>query len=311
MPPETIPGLEPVHTGQEPMVHGARSRSDAAPPVARAIQALPPPFLVLLSILSIQVGAALAVKMFPLLGPVGTVFLRIGFSALLLMAVSRPRLDDTLRRHAGLALLYGLVIGGMNLCFYEAIARIPLGIAVTIEFIGPLGVAVATSRRLRDFLWIGLAVIGLIIMTPSIGSGLDPLGVGFALVAGSGWASFILVSRRVGRVFPRGTGLALGMAVAAFALLPLAAVSGAAERISPMLLVAGLVVAVLATTIPLSLEFEALKRLPPRTYGMLVTLEPAVATLIGIALLGETLGFGTLLAVACVTVAALGMTVSD
>lgn len=277
---------------------------------AVAIGAVPPPLLVLLAILSIQVGAALAVRLFPALGPAGTVFLRVGFSALLLVGVSRPRLQGISARGAALLVVYGLLIGGMNLCFYEAIARIPLGVAVTIEFTGPLAVAVATSRRRLDLAWIALAVGGLVAMTPAIGPELSPEGVVLALLAGAGWGCFVLVSRRVGQAFERGTGLALGMAVAALVLLPSFVFGGAAGRVDPVLLGGGLAVALLATAIPFSLEFEALKRLPPRAYGVLVTLEPAVATLIGIVMLGETLSARTAAAMVCVSAAALGMTLT-
>lgn len=279
-------------------------------PLVRAVKALPPHFYVLLSILSVQFGAALAVKMFPLLGPAGTVFLRVGFSALLLSAAARPRFATMRGRHAALVLLYGAIIGGMNLCFYEAISRIPLGLAVTLEFIGPLAVAVVTSRRWLDFLWITLALIGLLVMTPAIDHGLDAVGVGFALLAAGGWAGFIIVSRRVGQVLPGSTGLALGMTIATLVVAPFAIASDTLARLNPLLLMAGITVAVLATTIPFSLEFAALKRLPPRVYGILVTLEPAVATLIGIALLDQTIGGASALAVVCVTVAALGMALS-
>jgi len=279
-----------------------------APRVSEAlIGSVPPPILVLLSVVSIQVGAALAVKLFPALGPAGTVFLRIGFSALILLAVSRPSLQGITFRGAALLVTFGALIGCMNLCFYESIARLPLGVAVTIEFTGPLAVAVATSRRPLDFLFIGLAIAGLVAMTPAIGRGIDPAGVALALLAGAGWGGFAVLSRRVGHAFEGGTGLALGMAVAALVLLPSFVFGGAAERVDPILLLGGLAVALLATAIPFSLEFQALKRLPPRTYGVLVTLEPAVATVIGIAVLGEALTIHTVAALACVTAAALGM----
>lgn len=294
--------------------HSGSARASRGPgegaTATAAIGAVPPPLLVLLSIVSIQVGAALAVKLFPVLGPAGTVFLRIGFSALLLVAVSRPRVRGLGGRRIALLVVYGLLIGGMNLCFYEAIALIPLGVAVTIEFTGPLAVAMVTSRRRLDFAWIALAVGGLVAMTPSIGPEINPEGVVLALLAGAGWGSFVLVSRRVGHAFERGTGLALGMAVAAVALLPLFILGGAAGRVDPVLLMGGLAVALLATAIPFSLEFEALKRLPPRTYGVLVTLEPAVATLIGIVMLGDALSPRTAAAMLCVTAAALGMTLT-
>ncbi len=169
----------------------------SAGPFARAVAAVPPPGLLLVSIVSIQLGAAVAVHLFETLGPIGTVFLRIAFSAVLLLVAARREIGSGARRHVGLLLLFGCVIGAMNMCFYGAISRIPLGIAVAIEFVGPLGVAAFTSRRLKEFLWIGLAIAGLLLLTPSIGRDLDPIGVGLALAAGAGWASFVLISPRV------------------------------------------------------------------------------------------------------------------
>ena len=279
--------------------------------LSRALGAVPPPLLVLIAILSIQVGAAIAVGLFPTFGPEGTVFLRVLISAVILGLLWRPRFDRQVRAHAGLLLAFGLAMAGMNLCFYQAIARIPLGIAVTIEFVGPLALAVATSRRLREFLWILLAVAGLVLLTPDLGGRLDPIGVLFALGAAVGWAALVVLAKRVGALFERGTGLAFGMAVAAVLLLPFGGDAITAAVAAPALLVAALGVALLSTAIPWSLEFEALKRLPARSYGVLVTLEPATAVVVGIVLLGETLTWATLVAVACVTVAAIGITLHD
>jgi len=277
---------------------------------ATALGMTPPPGLVLLSILSIQVGAALAIGLFPVLGASGTVFVRVALSAVLLLIATRLPLDRRLRDNAGLILLFGAILATMNLCFYQALARIPLGIAVTIEFLGPLAVAVATSRRLKDFLWIGLALGGVGLLTPDIGDSLDPIGVLFAAVTGACWAGFILLSGRVGRIFPGGSGLALAMAVAALLLIPFGALDSGPAFGDVNLLLIALGVALLSTMIPYSLEFEALKRLPPRTYSVLITLEPAVAVMIGVILLGETLGLRTAFAVACVTLAAIGATLT-
>ncbi len=279
--------------------------------VSRAVGAVPPPGLLLLSILSIQLGAAFAVHLFAALGPIGTVALRVGFSALLLLAASRPASARTARGHVGPVLLFGLVIAVMNLCFYEAIARIPLGIAVTIEFIGPLGIAVATSRRPLDFVWIAMAIVGVGMLSREIGAGLDPIGVLLAALAGAGWAGFVLVSRRVGRIFTGVTGLALGMTVAALLLLPVGLASGELAHVEAKLILAAFAIALLSSAIPLSLEFEALKRLSPRACGVLVTLEPAVAVMVGAVLLGQPVGPRALLAVLCVTAAALGITIFD
>ena len=236
------------------------------------------------------------------------VFLRTGFAALLLLIVWRPKLDKTVREHAGLLLLFGASIAVMNLCFYHAIARIPLGIAVTIEFLGPLGIAVATTRRLPELMWIAVALIGVALLSPDIGETLDPLGVVFAAVAGACWGSFVLLSVRIGKLFEHGSGLALGMTVASLLLLPFGYDAVGTAFSDPFLLAAAFGVALLSTTIPLSLEFEALKRIPPRVYGVLITLEPAIAVLVGVVLLSESLTPRILLAVGCVTLAAVMIT---
>ncbi len=271
---------------------------------------MPPPALLLVSIVAIQLGAAVAVHLFETLGPIATSFLRIAFSAVLLLVATRGHFGGGARRHVGLLLLYGCVIGAMNMCFYGAIARIPLGVAVAIEFIGPLGVAVLTSRRPRDFVWIGLAVAGLVLLTPDIGGDLDPLGVVLALAAGAGWASFILISPRVARDVG-GAGLALAMVVATLFTLPFGLAAGGLDRLDPALLVGALAVAILSTALPLSLEFEALRRMTARAYGVIVTLEPVVATMVGAVILGQALPPSALVAIACVTAAAIGVTLSD
>jgi inner membrane transporter RhtA len=272
---------------------------------------VPPPGLLLISIVSIQLGAAVAIDLFPVIGPVGTAFLRLTFSAVMLLAATRRAISWSGRRYAGSLLLYGAILGVMNLSFYGAIERIPLGIAVAIEFVGPLGLAAATSRRGRDFAWIGLAVIGIALLTPEIGSALDPLGVALAGAAGLCWAGFTVMSQRIGRALPGNSGLAIGMAVAALVVLPVEVATGGLGNLDLGLLAAALAVAILSTAMPLTLEFEALKRMTARTYGILVTMEPVVATLVGALLLGQAIGPQGILAVACVTAAALGVTISD
>ena len=279
------------------------------PPTSAVLGAIPPQGLLLVSITAIQVGAALAVHLFPALGPSGTVALRVGFSALFLLAASRPRFIPDLLRHSGWIVIFGLVIATMNLSFYHAIARIPLGAAVTVEFVGPLGLAAITSRRGVDLVWVLLAAIGISLFSPIGGEPLDHLGLVFALLAGVCWAGFVLVSPRIGRNLPGGQGLALGMTVAAIGLLPFAVPVGAAVLSKPVLLLGAVVVALLSTTIPLRLEYEALQRLSPSAYGVLVSLEPAVATVVGAVLLSERIGARSTLAVMCVTIAAIGTTV--
>jgi len=281
-----------------------------AGPFARVVAAVPPPGLLVVSIVSIQLGAAVAVHLFESLGPIGTVFLRIAFSAVLLLVAARRQIGASARRHAGLLVLFGCAIGATNICFYGAIARIPLGIAVAIEFIGPLGVAALTSRQLREFAWIGLAVVGLVLLTPSIGTDLDPVGVGLALAAGVGWASFVLISPRAAHAVGGGA-LALAMLVASGFTLPFLLAAGGLPRLDLGLVAGGLGVAILSTALPMSLEFEALRRMTARAYGVTVTLEPVVAALVGAAVLGQTLPPRALLAIACVTGAAIGVTLND
>jgi inner membrane transporter RhtA len=279
--------------------------------LARAVSAVPPPGLLVLSIVSIQLGAAVAVNLFPVLGPVGTAFLRLAFSAVLLLAAARHTIAWSARRHAGALLLYGTILGVMNLSFYSAIARIPLGIAVAIEFIGPLGLAAATSRRPRDFAWIALAALGIVLLTPDIGRTLDPLGVALAGVTGLCWATFTVMNQRIGRALPGSSGLAIGTAVAALVVLPVEVATGVPGNVDVGVLAAALLVAIFSTALPLSLEFEALKRMTARAYGILVTMEPATAAIVGAVLLGQAMGVQGILAVACVTIAALGVTISD
>ncbi|MCP4392249.1 MAG: EamA family transporter [Gammaproteobacteria bacterium] len=199
----------------------------------------------------------------------------------------------------------------MNLFFYKAIALIPLGAAVAIEFVGPLGVAALASHRPGHFACVALAALGIVLLTPLAGVNLDSLGIIFALMAGAGWACFIVLSRRVGKQVSGNDGLAIGMSIAALSMIPFAAPVATDLISNPMLLLAGLGVALLSTTLPFTLEFEALKRLSTRTYGVVVSVEPAVAALIGALLLGERIGMQGMVAVACVVVAAICITVTD
>ena len=277
----------------------------------RAFEAIPAPVLVLLAILSIQLGAALAIDLFSVLGPSGAVLARLALSAIILAVLLRPRLDVGILRHYKLLLSYGVTLCLMNWSFYEAIARIPLGLAVTIEFMGPLLVAVFSSHRRIDLLWVAIAVSGLLILTPDIGENIDHVGVVFAVVAGIGWGGFVLLSKKVSATLPGNSGLVLGMIIAAVCMLPFS--------FNDITLVFGqiglfgsvLVLAVLSTAIPFFFEFSALKTLSAQTYGVLITLEPAVAAVIGTLLLGDALGVKGIVAVGCVTIAAFGATMTS
>lgn len=273
--------------------------------------ATPPSIQVLLAVLSIQLGAAFAINLFPILGPAGTVFCRLVISVLILLAFIRPEFNRGILKHYKLLLAYGVTLALMNWCFYEAIARIPLGIAVAIEFLGPLAVGIFTSRRMLDFVWVVLALVGLLILTPEIGDNLDPVGVIYAVFAGIGWGGFVLLSKGVSKNLPGNTGLVFGMLVASLFMLPIAGANIAPVFGSIHLITSVVVLAILSTTIPFFLEFSALKKLPAVTYGVLITMEPVVATVIGAVFLGDVLGGAGMIAIACVTIAAIGASLTQ
>jgi inner membrane transporter RhtA len=277
-----------------------------ADPAITAPPRVPPVVLVLGGISSVQVGAALAVTLFDEIGASGTVFVRTLFAALVLVIVWRPRVSGRSREDLWLAVVFGLTLACMNLAFYSALDRIPLGIAVTLEFVGPLGVAVAGSRGPLDLLWVGLAAAGILLLTDFGSADLDGLGVALALLAGGFWAAYILLSARVGRVFPGGSGLSLAMVVAAAVLLPVGVGDAGADLLVPWILAAGAAVALLSSAIPYSLELEALRRMPPGLFGVLMSLEPAVAALAGFVVLGEDLAPRELVAILLVVAASAG-----
>jgi inner membrane transporter RhtA len=256
---------------------------------------------------SIQFGAAFAVTLFDSLGPGGATLLRLSFAAALLLVFWRPRLRGQPVGALRTALLFGVALGLMNWTFYEAIERIPLGVAVTFEFVGPLGVAVFGSRRPRDLVWVALAALGILLLAdPGGGGALDPVGIALALFAGACWAAYILLSARTGALFSGGGGLALAMVVAALVALPAGLTQGEGRLLEPELLAAGLVVALASSVIPYSLELEALRRLPPGAFGVLMSLEPAVAALAGLLILGQGFDAAAVAAIALVVTASAG-----
>ncbi|MFJ9822905.1 EamA family transporter [Streptomyces sp. NPDC101160] len=280
------------------------SRSPLAALAGRTFGAVPPTALVLLGIVSVQVGSALAKHLFTAVGSFGTVALRLLFAAAVLLLVWRPSLRVN-RRAGAVVLGYGVTLGLMNLCFYLALSRIPLGIAVTVEFLGPLAVALAGSRRWLDAFWTLLAACGVVLLTEGRGD-LDLAGLLFALAAGACWGVYILVGAALGRHTSEGNGLALGMAVAALVAVPFGVAESGAALIRPWVLVAGLGVALLSSVIPYSLDLEALRRIPPRVFGILMSLEPAMAALIGLVVLQESLRWTQWVAVLCVVAASAG-----
>jgi inner membrane transporter RhtA len=262
--------------------------------------------LVMGAIASVQIGAAVATTLFDELGPAGTVLLRTGFAAVVLLLLWRPRLRGRDKGALRDAVLFGLALAGMNLSFYAALDRIPLGIAVTFEFTGPFAVAVAASRRAADLVWVALAAGGIVLLSPGIHGSLDTTGTLLALLAGAFWATYIVLAVRVGRAFGGGQGLTLAMIVATIVLLPSGIVVGGGDLGHPGLLAAGLAVALLSSAIPYSLELEALRRLPKGTFGVLMSLEPAVAALVGLVALGQDLSANEVVAIALVVAASAG-----
>lgn len=261
--------------------------------------------LVIGSCLSLQFGAALATQLFPVFGSWGTTVIRLGAASLLLLALFRPKVWQWTRQQWLAVTLFGLTLAGMNGFFYAAIERIPLGIAVSIEFLGPLALAAALSRRWRDALWIGLALagVGLFFVDDLLGtSRLDPLGVAFVLIAGLFWALYILAGHRVSGTVPGTGGLAVAVTVGTLVVLPFGASGFVGVEWDGRLLLLCLGAALLASVIPYSMEFAALRRLPRPVFGLLLSLEPVIATVAGWMLLGQgvsALAIGAVVLVVC------------
>jgi inner membrane transporter RhtA len=272
------------------------------------VDRLPPVGVLLCGIVSIQFGAALAATLFDDLGPAGTSILRLGFAAVILIALWRPRVRGRDPRALRLVALFGLALGFMNLTFYEALDRIPLGVAVTIEFAGPLGVAVCLSRRRLDLVWAALAAVGIVLLANPFGESVDGLGLAFALAAAAFWGAYILLAQRAGRWFSGSDGVALAMVVAALVPLVPGVVQGGGDLLRPEFLAIGAGIALLSSVVPYSLETEALRRLPAHVFGVLMSLEPGVAAVAGFIVLGQDLGAAELLAIALVVTASAGAT---
>ncbi|MBF8187935.1 EamA family transporter [Nonomuraea sp. K274] len=274
-----------------------------------AADSIPPSSLVVLAIFSVQLGAGFAKELFAALPPSAVVFLRIGAGALIMGAFVRPRLKGLSSRDWAVGIGFGVTLALMNLAFYEALSRLPMGIAVAIEFLGPLGVAVAASRRRIDLLWVGLAGAGVALLAPwGQSASVSWIGIAFAMLAGACWAGYIVLSAAAGRRFPGTSGLAFAMIVSAVVIAPVGFTTGGTEMLRPELLLIGLGVGLLSSVIPYSLELQALRRMPKRVFGILMSLEPAVAALIGLVLLGEFLHAQQWVAVICIVAASLGST---
>lgn len=264
--------------------------------------------LVVTAAFSTQFGAALAAQLFPQVGAVAVVSLRLTLAALVLLALARPRLRGYRRSDWGAILAFGVVLAAMNHLFYESIARIPLGVAVTLEILGPLVLSVVISRRLGSLLWAGLALTGVALLGGATGAtnGLDPVGVAFALGAGAMWAAYTVLSRRAGGRFPRVDGLALAMGVAALLSLPWGVATAGRDLLDPRVLLIALGVAVLSSALPYGLELVSLRTLRPSTFAVLLSLNPVTATVAGYLVLRQALGGPELLGMVLVVVASAG-----
>ncbi|MDN5895200.1 MAG: EamA family transporter [Nocardioides sp.] len=264
-------------------------------------------WFVVCGILSVQIGGAIAKGLFDRIDPTGMVLLRLAASAVMLLLITRPRLRGRSRRDWYAVIGLGLSMGTMNWAIYQSFSRIPLGLAVTIEFIGPLSIAVLGSRRLKDLAWVLLAAVGVVILgfAPH---GITLAGVAFALIAGAAWASYILMSASTGRRWEGLDGLAVASMVATIALSPYLFTSGASDLATTGVLLTGAAVGLLSSVIPYSLEMIALRSIKPSVFGILMSLEPAAAALAAMVILGEFLAPLQWLAVACVIAASVGAT---
>lgn len=267
---------------------------------------MPPTMLVMGGIVSVQVGAAIATRLFASTGPAGAVTLRLFFAGIVLLVVWRSALRID-RKALPVALAYGAVLALMNLCFYEAIDRIPLGMAVTLEFLGPLAIALAGSRKWIDPVWALLAGGGVFMLTQSDGPVVWS-GILLALAAGVCWGGYILLSAKLGERTSGGGGLAIAMAFGGILMVPVGIAEAGTSLLQPAVLAAGFAVAMLSSVVPYSLELEALRRMPARVFGVLMSLEPAVAALAGFLVLGQILNFGQWAGVVCVVAASAGAT---
>jgi inner membrane transporter RhtA len=275
------------------------------------VRPVPPQVLLLGSICSVQFGAAFANRLFPQAGPGGVVLLRLGLSALMMCVAIRPSLRARSRSAITSVITFGLILGTMNWSFYEALARLPIGVAVTIEFIGPLGVAIAGSRRALDLVWIVLAGGGVALLAlHGEQHGISLTGVLLALLAAACWAGYILVSKWVGSEWEQLQGLAVALCIGTLVVLPVGIIQGGSALGRPSVLAGGAAVAVLSSVLPYSLELIALRRLPAAIFGLLMSLEPAVAALAGVLVLDQSLNGVTIIAILMVVVASAGTTLA-
>ncbi len=277
---------------------------------AQKIFNIPPIPSVLLAIISVQGGAAIAKTIFPVLGAPATASLRIGLSAVFLFFIFRPNLSKLTSAQWKSVIPYGLCLGAMNLVFYSAIERIPVGLGVTLEFIGPLVLAVVSSKRRSDFLWILLAAAGIALIAPWNAQNIDPLGALLALLAGGFWAGYILLGGNISKIMDGAQAVTVGMAFASILAVPFGLISGGFQNFRLEMIVAVSAIALLSSAIPFLLEMKALKLLPPNTFSILMSIEPAVAALSALVFLGEHLVLTEWLAILLVMLASAGAALS-
>ncbi|MEL7332110.1 MAG: EamA family transporter [Cyanobacteria bacterium J06560_2] len=259
-----------------------------------------------IAMLSIQFGSALAKSLFSEIGPWGVIALRVSFSTLIFFTLWRPKFHTQVRANWKLILAYGFVMACMNSAFYAAIDRIPLGVAISLEFTGPLGLAVLKSQRWRDGLWAALAAAGILLLTPLSGSNLDETGMALALLAGLFWALYILLAAKIGPALPGVEGLSWGLVVSTVMLLPIGIATAGTALLNPRLLAIGAGVALLSTALPYACEIAALRSLPITVFGVMLSVEPMLGVVAGFLILDETLSARSLSACLLVSIAAAG-----
>lgn len=271
---------------------------------------IPPLPAVLLSIISVQIGAAFAKSLFPVLGPAGTTTLRIGISAIILFAYNRPNLKKLTKVQWKAIIPYGICLGVMNGIYYLSLSRIPLGLAVALEFIGPLMLSVFSSKRMIEYLWALLAIAGIVLISPWNGKGIDVFGASMALLAGVFWAGYIVLGKRTSTVIDGSQAVTIGMVFATLVILPFGIAEGGLAKFQSAMIPSAIALGLLSSAIPFSLEIGALKHLPAKTFSILMSLEPAVAAICGVLFLKEFLSITEWLAVVLVVIASTGATMT-
>ncbi|MFH9730429.1 EamA family transporter [Streptomyces sp. NPDC017260] len=302
----TSPSAATPPTPAAAALAGGPGATSAPPDAPGGRGSLGPVGLVLAGGLSVQFGAALAVSLMPRAGALGVVTLRLAVAAVVMLLICRPRLRGYSRADWSTVVVFGVAMAGMNGLFYQAVDRIPLGPAVTLEVLGPLALSVFASRRAVNLVWAALALAGVFLLGGGGFESLDPVGAAFALAAGVMWAAYIVFSARTGRRFPQADGLALAMAVGAVLFLPLGIAESGGKLIEPSTLALGAGVALLSSVLPYTLELLALRRLPAPTFAILMSLEPAIAAAAGFLILDQALSATQSAAIALVIAASMG-----